>query len=303
MPVIIGTDGGSDKSVKLISDSATALVAGGRAILDAARSSSAVGDEAEADAMSVFVDLASDVLSNVEIKKESKSVRLSTELKSDDGKLLSPFIPAFQAIGQARYKAEVLNRSRNIALALLNYESAYGKFPAAVMTSKHGKKYSWRVAVLPYIGRQDLFEKYRFDQAWDSEENMKLAKDIPIEFQHPMARGQEKQFTPFFVITGAGTAFDGQQSIEIDKIIDGTSNTISVVEAKKEVFWSQPVDIKYENGKLNTKLGRFSSGTFVTSFFDGSTRLVSDKIDSKILSYMILPSDGNVSNVDVQTGR
>jgi hypothetical protein len=52
-------------------------------------------------------------------------------------------------------------------LALAAYKDNYGCLPPAVTYDADGRAmHSWRVYILPYIERQDIYDQYRFDEPW-----------------------------------------------------------------------------------------------------------------------------------------
>ena len=62
-------------------------------------------------------------------------------------------------VADAKQRLRSQNNLKEIVLALHNYESAYGHFPGNV-TDKNGKPLlSWRVAILPYIEQNDLYQQ------------------------------------------------------------------------------------------------------------------------------------------------
>ena len=65
--------------------------------------------------------------------------------------LVALLLPAVQSAREAARRAQCVNNLKQIALAMLNYESANGAFPKPAITDKDGKPLlSWRVAILPY---------------------------------------------------------------------------------------------------------------------------------------------------------
>ena len=290
-----------DRSVKQISDSTSVLVNLGKTML---RSTSGENGGADSQAISDIMNLGVELLENVRVNNEKDCISLSTSVAAPGDDLLLPLIPAITAINQASARVEAANEMRNLMLALLNYEAANGSFPPAVLTSKNGKKFSWRVAILPFLGRSDLFEKYRFDEDWDSDHNLKLAREIPNEFQHPINEALGSDFCSYFLVTGKGTGFDGDVGMRIIDLMDGTSNTLCIVEAKKDAFWTQPVDVVFDDDKLDTTLGGYTPGGFNGSLFDGSTQFMSSQIDPATLRLLFLKSDGQTFDWnDVWAGR
>ncbi len=67
----------------------------------------------------------------------------------------------------------------------------HNHFPAAVnFGGKSGKvPYSWRVAILPYLEQQALYNAYNFDEPWDGPNNRKLIDEDAGDLQLPRSRG------------------------------------------------------------------------------------------------------------------
>ena len=76
--------------------------------------------------------------------------------------MLTALLPSVNAARMAARRTQSINNLKQIALAMLNYESANGHFPAASITAE-GSKYphSWRVAILPFMEQSELYNKYR----------------------------------------------------------------------------------------------------------------------------------------------
>src|SRR5207302_9126297 len=99
---------------------------------------------------------------------------------------------------------------------------------------------SWRVALLPYLEQQDLYKQFRLDEPWDSEHNKKLLGKMPDVYRSPGAKAPTT--THYQVFVGQGTIFEGPGGIGFAQILDGTSNTLMVVEAAAAVPWTKPED-------------------------------------------------------------
>jgi hypothetical protein len=57
----------------------------------------------------------------------------------------------------------------------LTYHDAFGRFPAAYIAGKNGRPmHSWRVLTRPFLGRQDVYDQYHFDEPWDDLNNRRL---------------------------------------------------------------------------------------------------------------------------------
>src|SRR5690606_19908301 len=111
-----------------------------------------------------------------------------------------------------------------------------GSFPPAALVDKKGKPMlSWRVMILPYIEGNALYEKFKLDEPWDSEHNMKVMKENPMPRVY-MTPGKpanaEDKTTHYQVFIGKGAMFDIVKGGRFQQITDGTSNTIMTATAK-----------------------------------------------------------------------
>ena len=81
---------------------------------------------------------------------------------------------------------EQLNR---LGLALNAYHEAHRQFPApAIMGPGRTELLSWRVAILPHLGYQSLYDRFHLDEPWDSPHNRSLLAEMPRELAARLAR-------------------------------------------------------------------------------------------------------------------
>lgn len=190
------------------------------------------------------------------------------------------------------------NNLKQIGLAFHNYHDVHGKFPANAIYNKTGQPLlSWRVAILPYLDQDALYKEFKQDEPWDSPHNIKLLDRIPMQFAPVGTTVKEKTATFYQVFTGPKTLFDGTNGLRFNDILDGTSNTVLVVEGGKAVPWSKPEDLPFVPGKL-PKLGGMLRGGFNLLVADGSVRFIPDGFDPQVLEQLILPTDGGTGGVD-----
>ncbi len=109
--------------------------------------------------------------------------------------MVAPFgvallLPAVQAARQAARRTVSMNNLKQIALAMLNYVEAKGAFPPAYIADKTTGKplLSWRVAILPYLEREDLFKEFHLDEPWDSQHNKALIPRMPRVYRSPASQ-------------------------------------------------------------------------------------------------------------------
>lgn len=170
-----------------------------------------------------------------------------------------------RAAREAAQRGQSVNHLKVIGLGLHNWHSAHGTLPPAVVRGADGKPmHSWRVLILPFIERMDIYKEYDFSQPWDSEKNLKLLDKMPAVYRDPADDGKS-HFTHYAVVSGDATLFppegakmkgDGTRGLELDSeglvgfnmIHDGTSNTVAVtpVPASRKIPWTKPEDIRFD---------------------------------------------------------
>jgi prepilin-type processing-associated H-X9-DG protein len=213
-------------------------------------------------------------------------------------------LPAVQAARSAAQRSQSVNNLKQIGLALHNFHSVNDRFPPQAIADGHGKPLlSWRVAILPFLEQQALFEEFKRDEPWDSPHNKALLDRMPAVYTIPGAAA-EPGMTFYRGFSGAGTLFDpkAKQGISIATVTDGTSNTVGIVEAKEAVPWTKPdSDIAFDPQikpqamrQLLESLGGHFPGGFNTLFLDGSVRFLKMSISSQVLKALITRDGGEV---------
>ncbi len=223
--------------------------------------------------------------------------------------LVALLLPAVQAAREAARRAQCTNNLKQIALAMHNYHDVYKCFPAGYTTDQNGRPlHSWRVALLPFMEQQPLYDQLHLDEPWDSPHNMMLAAQMPATFRCPSApdSGPGSNLTHYVVILsdppGEGEApesvFQKNRGMRISEIIDGTSNTVMVVESSEPVMWTQP-DAEPHIRSLNLRvnggagIGSYHPQGANVAMADGSVHFLSNTVDSQTLRFLISPADRN----------
>ncbi len=233
--------------------------------------------------------LAIDFLSAAKVKTNQKTVLMESSFKVD----FEALTDGLEATLQAAKKTEAMNNLKQTVLAFHNFESANGKFPSPVMVHESGKKYSWRIAILPYIGEQELYDQYDFTQEWDSPHNREVTSHMPDVFRSD-TDDKDSTNASWFMLSGPDGIFDGENAKGFAQITDGTSNTIIAVEAKRNVHWAKPEDINVDTERGLPKFGGFYKNGFNAAMADGSVRFISDKVDQDVLWQLYTAAGGEV---------
>ncbi len=206
--------------------------------------------------------------------------RVSVSVDSDagmatTGTLVALLLPAVQAAREAARRAQSQNNLKQIALAMHNYHDVHRHFPPAAIVDPKGKKLlSWRVSLLPYLEANNLYKQFHLDEPWDSEHNRKLISQMPTVYRNPNLPSSDK--TDYLAPTGKGTIFGGPRAPRMADILDGTSNTILVVEADADraVIWTKPDDLEIDPNNPSAGLGHVRIQGFLAAMADGSVHFI-----------------------------
>jgi hypothetical protein len=159
--------------------------------------------------------------------------------------------PAVDAAKESGKRAWCSNNIKQIALALLSYESSHGTFPPAYVADKDGKPmHSWRVLILPDMDMNGYYRLYNFNEPWDGPTNKRLLTSHPEFYACPsdgVYYTSGVRQANYFAVIGPNAAWAGDKPKKLTDFGDEARNTILVVEARNSgVAWSEPKDIRLD---------------------------------------------------------
>ena len=236
---------------------------------------------------------------------------------------LAPTLIAIAVLGMAGCDAtgnrkESSDNLKNIVLAMHNYHDVFNSFPAAGGADrKDAPGISWR-ARLPgfYEGLQvpghkrgdspasDWQKRVKWDEAWDSPANRELHDQIPRAYRFSGGKPGETVYQGFTMAPDGShgrpltTALgDGRKGVELQDILDGTSNTILIVEADRDraVPWMKPADLAFDPKNPKAGVGGSRSQGFVVATADGAVMFISNKISDDVMRQLVLANDGGTT--------
>jgi hypothetical protein len=161
---------------------------------------------------------------------------------------------------------------------------------------------SWRVALLPYLGEDNLFQQFKLHEPWDSPHNKKLLARMPKVFQEPGEQPDDTGLTRYQVPVGIGTAFE--ESGDIGGPIVGPllgwgafrgeshSDLILIVVADHRVPWTKPEDLPYNYKGPMPRFSKRFSGGFHACMGDGSVRFIPDNTSEQSLRAAFIRLEG-----------
>ncbi len=180
------------------------------------------------------------------------------------------------------------NHLRQLALAFHDYHDDFGQLPRHAIYDAKGKPLlSWRVAVLPYLEEEQLYEEFRLNEPWDSPHNKPLMRKMPAVFHNQDLKNEESAagLTHYQVlVTKLGLrpstililSPTHKRTLGEVAHLDGNSTTILIVEGPNPVPWTKPQDIEFDpKTPLPELKGVYTYGVNA-AFADGSVRTVTE---------------------------
>lgn len=154
-------------------------------------------------------------------------------------------------------KMTMASRMKQIGEALIKYDEKQGHLPPAAIKDEMGHELlSWRVAILPYLGEEQLYGEFHLGEPWDSEHNRGLLWRMPKPYATPGRGLGSSHDTIVQVLTGNGTLFDPGKRCSLANVfeLDALDDTLLLVEAAAAVPWTKPADVPFD-AKGTPRLG------------------------------------------------
>jgi prepilin-type N-terminal cleavage/methylation domain-containing protein len=183
------------------------------------------------------------------------------------GVLVALLLPAVQSAREAARRTQCVNHLKQLALGMLNFESAYGGFPAAALSwdeSDYAGRgpgtwyddHGWYSQMGPFIEEQAWFDRINFDVSFSNAANDQARRQFVSLFACPSDIGLQRnewESATWARIRGnyvvnfgntnygqveiadvpfGGAPFTYVQRTGLKKITDGLSNTLMLSEIK-----------------------------------------------------------------------
>jgi hypothetical protein len=197
----------------------------------------------------------------------------------------------------AVYRAETMNKMKQIALAIVQYEAARDRYPAAAIMTPDGKPgLSWRVAILPMLEENGLYRQFKLDEPWDSPHNKALVARMPSIYQSPGSE-LDSGYTNYLAVVSPDTIISttprGTRSRDVR---DGTSRTVMIVEADDDyaAIWTKPDDYPWDATQPTYGVGHIWAGYFVAGFGDGAVGTLELSIGAEQINAYFSRAGGEV---------
>lgn len=254
------------------------------------------------------IEKLSELMDSVTIEADEATVSLTMPRIEQPATMLKDLTPLMKAFFDGLRtelnrgkEAEVRLPIKSMGLAMHNYHDTYNGFPSwnSPQDPNAGKGLSWRVHLLPFLDEAALYTKFNLDEDWDSEHNKALIEQMPAVFKCP---GVEKSgHTSYHVFRGKKTPFGADEPQGMRNIVDGTSNTLMIVQAGSDTadVWTKPSGLEYDPEDPKKCLGNIGE-RFIALLCDGSSRFLDGEIDDDTLLRLIEHADGQPVSLDFE---
>ncbi|MBN2579263.1 MAG: DUF1559 domain-containing protein [Pirellulales bacterium] len=199
---------------------------------------------------------------------------------------LALLTPGVEKLRARALRTASLHNLKQLGMAMHNYCDKKKQFPLPASRGPDNQSLlSWRVQILPYLGLNELYERFHLDEPWDSEHNRKLIDTMPKVFKDPSSQ-KGHGYTNYVLPVGNGAGFDIETPTKLKDIRDGTSHTMMIVEVDDDhaVVWTKPDDLPFDPKDPAKGLARFyAKDCFLSCFFDGSVHTIKTDLSPKTL--------------------
>jgi hypothetical protein len=212
--------------------------------------------------------------------------------------LLAMLLPATQRSREGARLDVCRDNLRQVMLATFNYESKRGRLPPAFTVNPAGERlHSWRMLLLPQLGRQELFDSVDQSQPWDTTANARARETAMPLYACPsveLAAGQ----TTYLGIVGPDCAFLGSEARKLPASWPVRKSTVYLVDAVASDAgpWMAPSDTDQETVLAYGPETRTNHpGVIHAAFLDGHIKPVFLDVDREVLREMLTLDEGEVT--------
>lgn len=204
-----------------------------------------------------------------------------------------------QVMQENRIRGQDIRNLEKIAKAMNAYAKDYGTYPPPVTIGANGAPmHSWRVLVLPYLGYQELYDRFDLAQPWDAAENHQVAMEMPAEYRSPAHTTSTGVESGYALVTGTGTLFPPSGPLGPSDVTDDPAKTVLVVESSRLLSlgaaWTTPADL--EIGRISTGIGTDIGGSHrggaAAVMVDGRGRFLPEALEPSVVRALITPRGG-----------
>ncbi|MDR3232533.1 MAG: DUF1559 domain-containing protein [Planctomycetaceae bacterium] len=183
-----------------------------------------------------------------------------------------------RAAQQAQIQQQRMQQLQMLSRVCAAYAGQNKKFPADINSPEGKPLLSWRVAMLPALGLNDLYQKFKLNEPWDSPANLPLLEQMPKIFM-PMIPNVAPPKTVIRFFNSEGTLFSNPD-LKPEEIANPQTALLYIsVTPQYAVEWTKPDKLAFSAEKLEEVVGNPLLG--VTAAGQTAAANVPPKTDAK----------------------
>jgi hypothetical protein len=161
--------------------------------------------------------------------------------------LILLFLPAVQSARARSRPVWCRNNLKQLALGLTHYNKTRGALPPAYIADTNGGPLlSWRVALLPMIEEQSLYDQIELTLAWDASGNHTAISNSQVNIMQCPSDASSATVS-YFAVVDPRTVWTGAKGYRLADVGDGLSHTILLIEAHCDgASWAEPRDLSFD---------------------------------------------------------
>lgn len=112
---------------------------------------------------------------------DAEQVKLIRKIEDSCFGLDSAFYQEAEFLKDSETFAKISEKVRTVSMGINSFRDSFnGRLPSPSGAPQiNGNNLSWRVAILPYIEKRELYQEFHLNEPWDSEHNKKLIELMP----------------------------------------------------------------------------------------------------------------------------
>lgn len=187
---------------------------------------------------------------------------------------------------------QLTSNLETVGVALKRYVEKNSATPAQAIITRGVPNLSWRVALLPYLGHNDLYNQFKLNEPWDSAHNRQLLDYMPSEYH---TGSLEPGTTQLMGVKATSSIMSLEGMVSRNRVEDGLANTVllAVASPDRSVPWTKPEDLD-----LTAKLDLLQFNTAVTGMIpavwcDGSVYFIKQQAGPEEIAKMFTIDGGD----------
>ncbi len=245
-------DTATAKSATDVSETFLGLIISGQTWLASA-------DETGKSQLPIPADFALSLLNSLKVDAtDSRVDAILTKFSGFDAIATKGIADTQHRIQEEQKLQQRFNQLTILSRAFMGYYQKNQKFPTTILSADGKSLLSWRVALLSII-QNELYQKFKLDEPWDSPTNKPLIDEMPPLFS-PTSSEIEKGRTLLRYFTSEGTPF-GNKDLKAENIQWPQTTLLLVnVVPEKAVEWTKPDPLDFDIQQLEETVGKVLVG-------------------------------------------